>query len=276
MSFVDRFVAEILTLQVAVYHALARLESRTDDEALHDLRIAIRRIRSLLRPFRSMNEVTALSDAATEVGRLTTPTRDLEVMIQELEERGFPRQAQSRQSRLVSSYSRIVNGSTIKTLMIQLDDWPTNFRMAEINGDLNHARQKIKKTFQKQIDRLHTAVDDTQFDRHELRILVKRTRYLTEAFPELSPFSRHTAKSLKELQSALGSWHDHYQWCQKAQVETDLQPLVRAWLSSAATALEKAETQLVDLTHSLPNFSGKKSCLKWQQKKRTSEEQRKY
>ncbi|WP_410457995.1 hypothetical protein [Pseudomonas sp. N40(2020)] len=60
----------------------------------------------------------------------------------------------------------------------------------------------------------------------------------------------------------MGSWHDHYQWCQKAQVETDLQPLVRAWLSSAATALEKAETQLVDLTHSLPNFSGKKKLPK--------------
>ncbi|MFJ2362249.1 CHAD domain-containing protein [Pseudomonas sp. NPDC087697] len=258
MSFVDKFVAEILTLQVAVYHAHARLESRTDSEALHDLRIAVRRIRSLLKPFRSMNEVVALGDAAAEVGRQTTPARDLEVMIQELEERGFVKQAQSRASRLGSSYDEIVKGSSIKNLLIQLDDWPSRFRLVEINGGLKPIQPQIKKTLRKQIDRLHAAVDDVQFDRHELRILVKRTRYLTEAFPELSPLSRDAARSLKELQSALGSWHDHYQWCQKALVETDLRPLEQTWLSSATSALEKAEAQLVDLAQQLPKLSGKK------------------
>lgn len=258
MSFVDKFVAEILTLQVAVYHAQARLESSTDREALHDLRIAVRRIRSLLRPFRSRNEVSVLSDAAVEVGRQTTPSRELEVMIQELEKRGFTEQAQFRQSRLESSYTEIVKGPSIKNLLIQLDDWPSNFRLLEINGGLNHLQSQIRKTVQKQIDRLHSAVNDIQLDRHDLRIIVKRTRYLTEAFPELSPLSTDAARSLKELQSALGSWHDHYQWCQTAQAETDLQSLEQVWLSSATTALEKAEAQLIDLAQLLPKLSGKK------------------
>lgn len=104
MSFVDKFVAEILALQVALYHSLARLEARTDSEALHDLRIAVRRIRSLLRPMRAMSEVVA----SAEVGRLTTPARDLEVMIQELEDKGFPVQAQLRKTRLASNYTRIL------------------------------------------------------------------------------------------------------------------------------------------------------------------------
>jgi len=258
MSFVDKFVVEILTLEVAVYHAHARLESRTDREALHDLRIAVRRIRSLLRPLRSMNAVVALSDTAAEIGRQTTPARDLEVMIQELEERGFTKLVKPRSSRLGSSYDDIVKGTAIKNLLIQLDDWPSGFRLAEVSGELKHIQPQIKKTLRKQIDRLHSAVDDVQFDRHQLRILVKRTRYLTEAFPELSPLSRDAAMSLKALQSALGSWHDHDQWCQKALVETDLQPLEQAWLSSAATALEKADTQLVDLAQRLPKRSGKK------------------
>lgn len=90
MSFTDKFVAEILELQVALYHARVRLEAPTDSEALHDLRIAVRRIRSLLRPMRAMSEMAALNNAAAEVGRLTTPTCDLEVMIQELEGKGFP------------------------------------------------------------------------------------------------------------------------------------------------------------------------------------------
>ncbi|WP_415769075.1 CHAD domain-containing protein [Pseudomonas sp. LB3P38] len=258
MAFVDKFVAEILALQVALYHARARLEARTDSEALHDLRIAVRRIRSLLRPTRSMSQVATLNIAAAEVGRLTTPARDLEVMIQELEGRGFPAQVQLRKARLTSNYSRILKSPVLKNLFIQLDEWPSIFRSVEVSGGLKHIQPQIEKALKKQIDRLHAAVDDTEFDRHELRILVKRTRYLTEAFPRLSPLSRKAASSLKALQSALGSWHDHYQWCQKALNESDLRPLEKIWQSCAATALEKAETQLVGLAKLLPKSAGKK------------------
>ncbi|WP_367253431.1 CHAD domain-containing protein [Pseudomonas sp. stari2] len=40
---------------------MARLEAQTDHEALHDLRIAVRRIRSLMRPFRAIPQVLALN-----------------------------------------------------------------------------------------------------------------------------------------------------------------------------------------------------------------------
>lgn len=262
MSFVDKFVAEILSLQVALYHSHARLEARTDSEALHDLRIAVRRIRSLLRPMRSMSEVVTLNNAAAEVGRLTTPTRDLEVLIQELESRGALGQAQLRKANLETSYSKILKSSDLNNLFIQLDEWPSGFRSVEVNGGLKHLQPQIEKTLKKQIDRLHAAVDDAEFDRHELRILVKRTRYLTEAFPKLSPLSRKASSSLKALQSALGSWHDHYQWCQKALVESDLCPLEEVWRSCAVTALDKSETQLVDLAKLLPKTSGKKKLPK--------------
>ncbi|WP_283184448.1 CHAD domain-containing protein [Pseudomonas svalbardensis] len=258
MSFVDKFVAEILALQVALYHSRARLEARTDSEALHDLRIAVRRIRSLLRPMRSMNEVVALNSAAAEVGRLTTPARDLEVMVQELEERGFPVLAQFRKARLASDYSKILKSPALKNLFIQLDEWPSTFRSVEVIGGLKHVQPQIEKALKKQIDRLHAAVDDAGSDRHELRILVKRTRYLTEAFPKLSPLSGKAASSLKALQSALGASHDHYQWCQKALIESDLLPLENFWQRCAATALEKAEIQLKDLATRLPKSSGKK------------------
>lgn len=252
MAFEDKFVAEILALQVSLYHSRARLDLRTDGDALHDLRIAVRRIRSLLRPMRGISEVTALNDATAAVGRLTTPTRDLEVMIQELESRSFTAQAQLRKGKLAASYSEILKSSALSNLFIQLDLWPPAFRSGEANGDLKDAKPQIEKALKKQIHRLHTAVDDAGFDRHELRILVKRTRYLTEAFPKLSPLSRNAANSLKALQSALGDWHDHYQWCQKVQTESDLCPLEKVWLSCAATALDNAEIQLKKLAKLLP------------------------
>lgn len=52
MSFVNRYVGEILKLHVSLYQARARLEADTDADALHALRISVRRIRSLLAPVR--------------------------------------------------------------------------------------------------------------------------------------------------------------------------------------------------------------------------------
>ena len=147
-------------------------------------------------------------------------------------------------------------------MFIQLDEWPSRFRLAEINGGLKQAQTQIEKALKKQIDRLHAAVDDAGFGRHALRVLVKRTRYLTEAFPKLSPLSGEAASSLKALQSAFGAWHDHSQWCQKALIESDLLPLEKVWQRCAATALERAETQLKDLATRLPKSSGKNKPAK--------------
>jgi len=43
MAFVDKYVAEFFHLEMAAFHARSRLEAETDPEALHDLRIVIRR-----------------------------------------------------------------------------------------------------------------------------------------------------------------------------------------------------------------------------------------
>ena len=52
MSAVDQIITQFLTLETALFHAYARLAARTDGEALHDLRINLRRLRSLLHPLR--------------------------------------------------------------------------------------------------------------------------------------------------------------------------------------------------------------------------------
>ena len=45
MAFINTYIKEILGLEVVLFHARSRLEAETDSEALHDLRIAVRRIR---------------------------------------------------------------------------------------------------------------------------------------------------------------------------------------------------------------------------------------
>ncbi|WP_139340904.1 CHAD domain-containing protein, partial [Pseudomonas sp. KK4] len=85
---IDRLVAHVLGLEVRLLACQARLSERTDPEALHDLRTTVRRLRSLLRPLRGLPGVEQLEVAASEVGDLTTPLRDREVLAAYLLEHG--------------------------------------------------------------------------------------------------------------------------------------------------------------------------------------------
>ncbi|WP_370656583.1 CHAD domain-containing protein, partial [Klebsiella pneumoniae] len=79
-ALVDQLVAQVIGLEVGLLSCQARLSAVTDDEALHDLRTTVRRLRSLLRPLRGLPGVEQLELAASAVGQLTTPLRDREVL----------------------------------------------------------------------------------------------------------------------------------------------------------------------------------------------------
>ncbi|VVO07730.1 CHAD domain-containing protein [Pseudomonas fluorescens] len=247
MSFVDDFVAQIISLEVSLYHSRARLLATSDSEALHDLRIAVRKIRSLLRPLRNMPEVGALNQAAAEVGKATTPTRDLEVIIHELQKMGYPRQAMSRTGTLKVNYQKIAGSSTLDKLFGELDRWTDLFRAAERAGDLADIKRQIQKALKKRINQLVTGLRDKDFDRHELRIIVKNARYLTDAFPTLSPLGAKSKAQLKSVQASLGSWHDHHQWCLRAESESDLLEIAPQWQIASEKALADAERKLATL-----------------------------
>lgn len=257
MAFVDQYVAEFVGLEVRLLNARERLRASTDDEALHALRIAVRRIRSLLIPVRRLEGVERLKLAAAEVGRLTTPTRDLEVMAKELDARGQHEAAQTRRSRLAEQYQVIARSPVLNELFTALDRWPSTFRASSAGHDDKALRGVVTKSLSRLLDKLHLAVDDKHHDRHELRILVKRARYLTEAFQHLSPLSPRAARSLKKVQGALGSWHDHHQWCLRVQDEPDLRPLESLWAESSDKELAQAEVELKKLKKLLPPISKK-------------------
>lgn len=268
MAFVNEYVKEILELEVALFHARARLEAGADDEALHDLRIYIRRIRSLLAPLRSIAATSALREAAAQVGRLTTPARDREVMAIELDARGMPAQAAARRALLQADYREILADAALKRLFVALDNWPSLFRAEDAGHHSAKLKRLISRALTKQIDKLHAALNDPQFDRHELRILVKRARYLTEAFAHLSPLSKKATQSLKAVQSALGSWHDHFQWCLQVKTQADLQPLEQVWQAASVQELAEAEAEIKRLQRLLPNITHKHKAAQVKQRAR--------
>ncbi|MHC8367832.1 CHAD domain-containing protein [Pseudomonas sp. ZT5P21] len=247
-ALVDRLVAHVLGLEVRLLACQARLNARTDPEALHDLRTTVRRLRSLLRPLRGLPGVEQLEVAASRVGDLTTPLRDREVLAVYLLEHDQPEAAQRRMTQMAEAYPAVAASSELAQLMMIFDAFPRFLRASERQGLLKGLRKLIKKRLARQWKKLDQALHDPAHDRHRLRLLIKRVRYGIEAYPELDRLPKPALPRLKSAQAALGDWHDSWQWLARAEEEADLQPCVAAWKTTMAQAEVNADRVLDKLS----------------------------
>ncbi|MDN5392122.1 MAG: CHAD domain-containing protein [Pseudomonas sp.] len=247
-ELVDRIVANIVRLEVRLLACQARLEADTDPEALHDLRTTVRRLRSLLRPLRGLPGVVQLEMSASQVGVLTTPLRDLEVLAAHLQAHGYTAQAQRRTQQLAGSYARVADSEQLAQLLMILEVFPRFLRAAEREGLLRGLRQRIAKVLEKQWKTLENALNDPGHDRHRVRLLIKRVRYAAEAYPELNQLQPLVLARLKGAQQALGEWHDAWQWLLQAGQHADLQPCVAQWQATLEHGEKRADKALVKLS----------------------------
>lgn len=243
-GLIDEVPRHVLRIQMRLFACRERLLAGTDDEALHDLRIALRQLRSLLRPLSSVAVCEDLQQRAAELGRLTGPLRDLEVLLSYLQQQGLASAAQSRQPLLQQGYLQLLDSAPLVQLLSVLDDWPAQWRQAASSGQLRGLQTLIRQRLRKDRKRLKQALLDPAHDRHRLRLLVKRLRYAAETYPPLAELSGRTGMQLKQAQSALGDWHDHWQWLLRAEAEADLQPCVPAWQAALHHAEQQADLAL--------------------------------
>ncbi|KAB0498473.1 CHAD domain-containing protein [Pseudomonas moorei] len=247
-TLVDRLVAHVLGLDVHLLACQARLSARTDPEALHELRTTVRRLRSLLRPLRGLPGVEQLEAAASAVGQLTTPLRDREVLAAYLLQHGQPEAAQRRMAQMVEAYPAVAVSPELAHLLMIVDAFPRFLRAAQRQGLLKGLRRRIEKRLAKQWKKLDEALHDPAHDRHRLRLLIKRVRYGIEAYPELDRLPAKALPRLKSAQSALGDWHDCWQWLARAEQEADLQPCVAVWKTTMVKAEQRADRVLDKLS----------------------------
>ncbi|QXI27164.1 CHAD domain-containing protein [Pseudomonas vanderleydeniana] len=246
---VDRLVVQVLNLEVRLLACHARIDALTDDEGLHDLRIAVRRLRSLLRPLRGLPGVEQLELAAAEVGRLTTPIRDREVLAAYLHRQGHHGAATRRTAQLAEDYWKVARSTELKHLLDVLDAFPRFLRAAEHQGLLKGLQKRIEKRLARQWQALDEALHAPGHDRHRLRLLIKRVRYAAEAYPELDRLPPPALPRLKAAQEALGDWHDCWQWLLQAETQADLQPCVNGWRRTMADAEGKSDRMLEKLSN---------------------------
>jgi len=221
-------VPALLVARVAdVSTAAERLGRDEDAEALHDFRVAIRRLRSLLRAYRDLTDDVIprrLRRRLRRLARATNASRDLEVKLAWLEserlalrprERTGERWLVERLERDRAEADHTALGlvardltSLTRALTDRLDDLPP----ASGLGALPYARlvadlvRELAHELEQHVSRV-TGIED-QEEAHDARIAGKRVRYLLEPVAASLPLADELVARLKALQDLLGDMHD--------------------------------------------------------------------
>jgi CHAD domain-containing protein len=200
-----------------------------DTEFLHDLRVAVRRSRSVLKLAGDVlpgNLAEQFKPEFKWLGDLTTPVRDLDVYLLELDNMAArltsadPRDLDPFRSFLVrhraTERRRLVRGLRSPRFQQVMSDWRAALAQvtAEVNGGPAAgalARQRIERAFRNVVRRGKRITADSPSEKvHELRKRCKELRYLLELFRPLcadGPY-RPLIKELKALQDTLGEFQD--------------------------------------------------------------------
>lgn len=249
----DWLIRQVLGFDVRLQACHVRLEACSDEEALHDLRIGLRRLRSLLRPLRGLPGIDQLEQASAALGRLSTPLRDHEVLLlQQLASSEDAARLAQRCALLDAEREALSSSAEWMHLREALALWPELWRQGRRSGVLTGLTKRIRRCLAKQRRRLAAALQDPDYDRHRLRLLVKRVRYADDVYPDLSPLPEGARSALKSAQATLGDWHDRLQWLQQAEHDLELMPLSARWREELGRAERLVDGVLLQLQEHFP------------------------
>jgi len=211
--------------RVAALTKAARLAADRDIGGIHDVRVASRRIRALLRAHKKLFGKEPLRDFECQVKAVTrglSAARELDVTIGLLEKR----------RRKLKGSTRLAATQVIRFLREQRSEEAPNVDAGiHLIGDgrfgksleaLKGAVKSMKRCYldtartalTKRLDALHAIhakwrQTRSEEDLHQVRIAFKRLRYSCEVFePLYGKAMRDYIKTLKSAQEHLGDWND--------------------------------------------------------------------
>lgn len=210
--------------------ALPRLADPDDTEGLHDFRVALRRLRSVLRSYRDTLSGSVPKKLARRLRRLagaTNPGRDAEVQLEWLAEAGrqlsWGRRpglawlAERLEEQKQEAYGAIHEGlaadfaELAAALRRRLSVYEVSLLSA---GEAAPTfASETARILDRQAEELaaHLALVESEDDveeAHEARIAGKRLRYLLDPLSAELPEADKLVKRLKKLQDLLGELHD--------------------------------------------------------------------
>ena len=206
-----------------------------DSEYLHDLRVAVRRTRSMIGQLASVFDPATIKPFKTEfkwLGSITSQCRDLDVYLLAFDDyeaavpeehraalepvRGYLQRRHAHEQRQLAQW---LDSTRFRSLIV-------NWRDYILHPDTNRetapdAHRKLRKVADERIWHAYRRVRDRgrEIKRktpvtklHRLRIYCKKLRYLMEFFRGVYPRKKMSSYigSLKQLQQNLGDLHDYH------------------------------------------------------------------
>ncbi len=200
---------------------------KTDDEYLHQLRIALRRLRvvlSMTAKHRGDTELEALRALLAELGTALGRSREWDVFVAQT----LPSIAQARDHKAIARQSEklrqhyhqrvlaaLQNGD-FQRLLLRFGAWMNGayWQHAASSKDLSHFAVKILHKRSRKLVKLGVCLQHKKFDAaqlHALRIACKNLRYSAEMFAPLygADKTKLYLDALAKLQDRLGVSNDH-------------------------------------------------------------------
>ncbi|MBV8118217.1 MAG: CHAD domain-containing protein [Candidatus Eremiobacteraeota bacterium] len=224
----DLFRRTFATLVVELIRLDAKVRSGTDPEALHDARVAVRRLRSYLRTFRPVLDpvwAATLRERLAWLNERLAGARDLDVLVEKLEQRAerAPPDEPSMPTGLIERlraerderHRNVQATLRDPRYLALLEEIVAAARQPQLNGHAHEApRQGMRRLLSAVWKRARKPVrefgsDPTDDQLHAIRIKAKHVRYAAECFEALAgkrakTLAHHTAR----LQNVLGDYRD--------------------------------------------------------------------
>lgn len=212
-------VKKLRECDAALVAALPRVADAGDDEGIHDLRVAIRRLRTLLkmaRPLFGRWHADVVRKAFADVMRATGELRDEEVLEETLDglsdRPDFTAWVKGRAARekalRENVLARIANGELdrARLLLKALLVFPFD---PERNEDLSKFARRTVERARRVVEKGRDVPPEDTVGLHELRIFYKELRYSIELLAEALPLdARAMLEPAVVFQKRLGEIHD--------------------------------------------------------------------
>ena len=227
-------VMAYLRTQVEVLRAQDVRVRRGAPNAIHQLRVAARRARSILQAFGAILDRDATGDLIAELrwlGRVLAPARDSEVLLERFTtgvrelpselvlgpvEAGLTRRFAPEHAHACADAMAALDSDRYLDLQVALDRLlespPLRLKARKLG------RRRLVRSVNKAVDRMHRRLrhaqrtaEPAERDRalHRARKAAKRARYATEArIPVFGKPARRLRKRVKKIQSIVGDHHD--------------------------------------------------------------------
>ncbi len=226
---VERVVSDVVTPKLRLWmgdldDAIPRVLGDGDDEAVHDLRVSLRRIRSVLRlvrPVYGKYHVDDVREGMRRVAGATGSLRDEEVLHETLAAISLAQEHQRAIKPWLTrrlQRERMLRRAVVNMLDARTLDPPVHRLRALLQLPVAPRNDKEVRRFARQavldaqlvVDARRAVDVDDITGMHNLRIAYKRLRYAVEAFSRvLPPELRSWGEVATKFQKVLGTLHDH-------------------------------------------------------------------